>query len=165
MRVISSDTYRQHRKAMLAKIHIAMNSARVCIKCTSITWFTPCWRCAGETREIAEVDYRRFLKEVTGKNSCKDMSLAELDKVIHRIKAEGYRFTQTMTLEERYRKGMEGMKKKLQEEAQRVFGEGWRQRLRGFCRTHFGVDDVMFLSNDRDIRQVFAFLRKVEKGG
>lgn len=62
------DRSQQHRRAMLAKIHVARKELA-----------------------IVEDDYRQILVDQTGKLSAKDCSDAELDKVLGALKAKGFK--------------------------------------------------------------------------
>lgn len=62
------DRSQQHRRAMLAKIHVARKEL-----------------------DIVEDDYRQILVDQTGHLSAKDCSDAELDKVLDALKAKGFK--------------------------------------------------------------------------
>ncbi len=147
------------RKKMIAKVHIAVRDLKICTNCKTYTYWRWCLQCGFAVRNITDEDYRAFLKRYTGKTSCKQMSIAELDVVLQVLRSIGFIDTKKINITNTHN---HAMAKKLEEKAMQTLGKNWKKRLRGYIKKAFGVDSVMFLT-ERQIIKVYGFLRKEDK--
>lgn len=147
-----------HRKEMLAKIHIAAKDLLICTKCAWFTYWIECPKCGAEVRPVTELDYRAFLRRLTNKTTCADMTRFELENVIFALRSAGYVFTKTAHIS----RTNKGMARSAEDKAKLVLGTYWKKRLNGWIKKVFGVDSIYFL-NQRQLMAVFGFLYKVKK--
>ena len=155
---------KDYRQAMLAKIHIAAKEARICTNslCRRLCFSELCPSCGAETREMSELDYRRFLFECTGLISCRYMNEAQMERVIRVFELAGFVPKRRGTLKEAMNASRLAMVRKIEAEAERFLGENWEARLRGYCRKVFGKDDLRFCSL-KELRHIWGFMRRQEK--
>ncbi len=140
------------RQRLLAKIHIALKSAKVCCECREIVFVKRCPLCGGERlRAVSEIDYRGFLKEITGKTSCKFMSNDELQRVVERFYKNGFK---PVNMKKR-------MIFRIKKEAENRLGKNWEKRLAGFVLKRMKKDCLEKL-NKRELRQVWGFVRGIK---
>lgn len=163
MQAVSSKKATGHRRAMIAKVHIAYRDARVCNRCGGVLFEEFCPGCGGDTHGMSEMEYRGFLRRLTGKTSCRDLTEGELHRVLTAFRQYGFVPSRQMSLRQRHEKALQGMRKAVRDKAEEVLGENWKGRLRGFLRRQFGVDDIEFVRDMKALRQVWGFLRAVEK--
>lgn len=104
--------------------------------------------------------YRIVLKNATGKDSCKKMTLFELTRVLEVFYRFG--FIPKKRAEVGYMTDKEGMIKQIQSLAEHVMGPGWQKRVRAYIRKRFGKDDLRFLGK-AELTGIFAFLRALER--
>lgn len=150
-----------HRKAMLAKIHLAAKDLMICSKCNWLTYWMECSKCSEKVRPITELDYRAFLRRLTGKTSCADMTKFELDSVLFALRSAGFIDTKKNRIDSAG-KHNKAMAAKAEEKAKLILGRHWESRLNGWIRKVFGVDSVYFLKQQQ-LRAVFGFLGKVRR--
>lgn len=126
------------KRSLLAKIHIAKKEL-----------------------ELSDEDYRRFIKELTGKDSCKDMSLRELLLVLDGFYVLG--FVPKVKLNwDAINFNKDGMCFYIEQTAKAFLGSNWEKRLGGYIKKRFGVDALRFLGF-KELLNVFAFLRGTQK--
>lgn len=134
----SPEYFNKHRKAMLAKIHIAKKEL-----------------------ELTEEEYRTLLREVTGKDSCKYMKVEELDKVLQVLYLFGFVGKKKLNWNSlHFHK--DGVCFHLENLARLVMGTAWKKRLQAYIKKRFGVDSIHFL-NFSQLCSVFAFLRRIQQ--
>ena len=104
-----------------------------------------------------ENTYRRMLRHLTGKNSCKDMDVRELNYVLNYMVVTG-----GFKPGEKYANYEATMAERLKYDARRILGQNWEKRLRGLCRKLTGIEAVEWLHHQQ-LRQVWGVLRKIEK--
>jgi len=127
------------RRGLLAKIHIAKKELA-----------------------LSEEFYRELLYRLTGKRSCRDMNIPELETVCRVLQEMGWVPVRQMAITQT-QINRQGMIEEIEALAQRVFGEGWKRRLNAFCRAKFGIEHYKFCGH-KELRALFGFLRKSEKG-
>jgi phage gp16-like protein len=152
---------------MLAKIHIAKKDLMVCTACPwlSYSYIEPwgCPQCGSKIRrQITELDYRAFLRRLTGKTSCADMNKFELESVLFALRSAGFVDTKRTHISRAGNYNKKGMAKKAEEKARLVLGRHWEARLNGWIKKAFGVDSAYFLT-PKQLRAVFGFLHKVKQ--
>lgn len=150
------------RNEMLAKVHIAIKDLMICTRCSWLTYWMECPQCGSAIRPITDKDYRTFLKRISGKTSCGDMTKFELEGVIYALRSAGFMDTKHMQLSRAASHKKGGMARAAEEKAKLVLGRHWKKRLNGWISKVFQVDDISFL-NTRQLRAVFGFLHKVQK--
>ncbi len=106
---------------------------------------------------LDEDSYRRMLRHLTGKNSCKDMEIRELNHVLNYMVVVG-RFKPGKG----YANYEIAMAERLKRDAREILGPNWEKRLRGLCRKLTGVEAVEWLHHQQ-LRQVWGALRKIEE--
>ena len=149
----------EERRKLLASVHIAMKVAKVCSDCGAVVFPDYCPVCGSVTlRPMAEIDYRRFLKNVTGKTSCGDMADWEIRKVMKRFYRYGYK--PQASIRQRCKESKEKMIYKIKKEAKEKLGNNWLRRLSGYVRKIFKKEDIDEL-DFKELRSVWGFLRKV----
>jgi len=155
-----------YRQKMLAKIHIAANQARICTNnnCRRLCFEGVCPSCGAETRQMSEMDYRRFLLNCTGLSSCGYMNREQLQRIIKVFELAGFVFKKRGTLQEAMNDSRLAMVTKIEAEAERYLGENWQARLRGYCRKVFNKDDLRFLTFN-ELRHIWGFMRRQQKKG
>ena len=150
----------EERRKLLAKIHIATAVAKVCSECGAVVFTRSFCPVCGNVylRRMTEIDYRRFLKKVTGKTSCKFMEDWELKKVMSKIYRYGYDPMMGFSAEvERTREKMIYMIEKMAKER---LGSNWLKRLDGFLKKR--IKKSIDKCNMSELRKIFAFLRTQE---
>lgn len=128
----------KYRKAMLAKIHIAKKELG-----------------------LTEEEYRKLLKELTGKESCKYMNENELDLVLQAFYLLGWQPKQKLDFAG-VNFDKKGMCMAIENLAEEVLGWGWKKRLKGYVKKKFGVDSI-YWCNIYQLFKIFAFLRAIER--
>ncbi len=148
------------RRKYLAIIHIATSVAKVCSECGAIVFISSfCPVCSNRyLRKMTEFDYRRMLKNITGKTSCKDMDILELRKVVKKL----YRWGYIPEIANEVKTGItkEKMIYKIYQEAKKSLGDNWLKRLKGFADKRLGKQIENCSINE--LRQIWGFLRKQE---
>ncbi|MBI3584232.1 MAG: DUF1018 domain-containing protein [Nitrospinae bacterium] len=154
----------KYRREMIAKIHIAKKDMKICKSCNTYTFYVMCQKCHGEDlRQVEDLDYRRALFRLTKKISCKDMTGKELRRVLEAFKTVGFQASKRVSLKGAVNNVRRRMAEALKREAEKILGEYWENRLKGFCRKAFDKWDVG-LCSIKELKVCFGFLRKVEKG-
>jgi len=106
---------------------------------------------------LDEAAYRRMLRHLTGKNSCKDMDIRELNHVLNYMVVVG-----GFKPGEKYKNFEATMAERLKGDAREILGENWEKRLRGLCRRLTGIEAVEWLHHQQ-LRQVWGALRRIEQ--
>lgn len=127
------------RRGILAKIHIAKKELN-----------------------LSEEFYRELLFRLTGKKSCSEMAIQELEVVLKVLHEMGWVPVRQMAITQT-QIDRDGMLQEIEALAKKVFGENWKRRLNNFCKSKFGLEHYKFCRH-RELRALFGFLRKSEKG-
>lgn len=156
-----------HRKAMLAKIHVAKKDLMICTACPWLSYsYQDSWECpqcgSKTRRQISELDYRSFLRQMTGRTTCADMTKLELESVLFALRSAGFIDTKRTHISNAAQYHKHGMAKAAEEKARFILGRHWEKRLNGWIRKVFGVDSIYFLT-PKQLRMVFGFLGKVQR--
>ncbi|WP_274571574.1 gp16 family protein [Neisseria leonii] len=115
---------------------------------------------------MADEDYRAMLLRITGKNSCTQMNVPEMELVLHELVRLGFK-AQTTGKRPMRRVAANPLMSKIEA---LLLDNGWHWNYaHGTARRMFGVESVAYLDNVR-LRKVVAALqiaanRKRGKGG
>jgi ferredoxin-like protein FixX len=148
----------EERRKILAQVHIMAKSASICNDCGAVVFLHYCPVCGSVSlRDMLEIDYRRVLKDVTGKISCTEMADWEIRKVIRLFYRYGYK--PEKSIKKRSEESREKMIYKIKKTAPEKLGNNWFKRLSGYCKKLFkkDIDELNF----NQLRSVWGFLRKV----
>lgn len=145
-----------HREKLIQLIHVAKSHTVECSKCGHLKTERDGACMCGETatEPMSDDRYRASLEQLTGKRSCKNMNIEELQKVYGMFQRVGFKPVQTTfnPVREEY-SSKERIAYSIRSRAPGVLGENWEARLTGFIK-HMGVDHLDFC----DVKQ----LRKVQ---
>lgn len=151
------------RRAIVAKIHMAKDRARICQVCRRIHFSDICPACEIDNQEIMDdARYRKFLTELTGLNSCSKMTERDLKKVADAFDRAGYSAAYPyLSPTKELRKQKERMKRHILKRAPLVLGYKWQCRLQGML-TKMGKPSLDFC-DFTDLRKLLGWLNRTEK--
>ncbi len=159
-------------RKMVAAVHIAFDRMRICRRCRLIA-FAPdkkterrCPVCGGGRvmDRPTKFEYRRRLKDWTGRSSCAEMTIGHLADVLDELRKMGFAAETGKSLAQAAADDGAEMIEALELEAENILGPDWRKRLRSFCGAKIGKSNLEDLDLT-EIRRVWGFLRGVQKGG
>ncbi len=147
------------RKKLIAVIHIAKNQARICDMCKNIVFEDTCHICKSKTRPMSEIDYRRFLIQITGHSSSKLMSDEQLKRVVSVFESKGFKRIKKSSLHKSMNSSRMAMIENIRKDAEIYLGRNWKKRINGFCRKTFNVSALEFCSF-KQLRSIWGFMRR-----
>ena len=160
---------KSRRQRLISAIMVGFGRMLVCEECRTPYWFGEegdlCQLCdergvTARLRKITEFERRSYLMDWTGVHSLKLCDTVKLMVVLERMRNLGYprRETHSKALQ----RSKYGMLANLLALAEQDLGDNWENRIRGFCRKQFGVEDPQWL-NLSQIRQLWGFVRRASK--
>ena len=152
-----------NRRAIIGKIHMAKDRARVCPECGRIHFSDSCPACKVDGQSsMDDSRYRQFLTDLTGVDSCTKMAERELQKVADAFDRAGYSVAypfMSPTRELRLQKAR--MKRLILKRAPLVLGYKWQSRIQAML-TKMGKPSLDFC-DFTDLRKLLGWLNRTEK--
>lgn len=152
-----------HREKLIQLIHVAKSHTQECCSCGHLKTDsdTTCMCGSTDTTPISETRYRASLEFLTGKQSCKDMSEADLEKVYAMFKKIGFKPVQTSFSPSRSESGIKDrVIRSIEERSPAILGVNWEARIKGFVRK-MGVDSLEFCDM-KQLRKVQGWLSRAK---
>lgn len=153
-----------NKDRLIQLIHIAKNHTRQCVSCGTLFIDTDerCMCGSKESTPLSDGRYRSSLEMVTGKRSCKDMDLQDLERVYRLFSSIGFRPTRTKVDPKReLAESLAHLRWAIEQRAPEVLGENWKRRMDGFLR-NMGKDSLRFCSHT-ELRKIHGWLSRIKK--
>lgn len=148
------------RDRLIALIHIAKSSARVCPGCSKVIYRKECPDCGIPTQKMDNQRYRKVL-ESFGASSCRFMEDQDLEKVYRFFIQAG--FVPRTDPGKAYAYGLGRSRAVAISEARKLFGdEMWEKRLTGFIRKTIGKQNL-WECDDKELRKAIGWIRRYRK--
>lgn len=146
----------------IAEIHMKVSKLRVCNICGKIHMEYVCPGCGSSTwHGITNEEYRTFLTEITGKNSCRKMNEVELDRVLHYLSILGF----DKNIDEAYTRAQNAKKKQISlvyKIGKKVLGpETYESRIKGFMEKTIGKKYIWHC-DEKELRKIIGWLRRLD---
>lgn len=157
------ETTADTNKALIARIHIAKQYARICT-CGRLFFGDTCPDCGAKDSKIMPTwYYRQILMTLTNKDSCSDMPKADLSKVMEFFDRAG--FSAAHPYKDPFKeiqRQLAGTRAQIRKRGKVVLGPDWESRVDGFVH-----DVVRKQSLDKccmyELRQVIGWINRTAK--
>lgn len=151
------------RKQKIILIHAVTSKLYKCRICGKIHAGHICLECGPSALQdvLKGFEYEKFLYELTGKTSCKDMADEDLEHVISILR--GLKLESEIEARKRTWVAKQRLKAIIRNQAFKMFGSSAQYRVDGFCCKCIGKPFERL--EEKELRKVIGWLRRLEKNG